>query len=110
MGAIKIMLNIRKKGQTTIEYIILITIILGAFLAVGNYFKRGLQGRWKAAVDDLGDQYDPRAADSSVRQTFVSNTVTTIVTLNNADGFWTSRQDLSNSIDRKTGTVSVGAY
>ena len=33
-----------------------------------HYFKRGLQGRWKGAMEELGDQYDPRTTNSSVEQ------------------------------------------
>ena len=47
----------RKKGQSTLEYAILIIIIIGALLSIQVYIKRGIQGRWKAAVDDLGEQF-----------------------------------------------------
>ena len=98
------------KGQTALEYIVLLIIVLGALLAIQNYFKRGLQGRWKAAVDDMGDQYDPRTADSAVRHTLSQSTNTSIIALNEAGGYWTKRTDESASTDRTQGTVSVGAY
>jgi len=47
----------RKKGQSTLEYAILIIIILGALLSVQVYIKRGVQGRLKQAADDIGSQY-----------------------------------------------------
>jgi len=49
----------RKKGQSTLEYAILIVIILGALIAIQQYIKRGVQGRMKSATDDVGDQYSP---------------------------------------------------
>ncbi len=104
------MVRRHKKGQTTLEYIVLIIIVLGALLTIQNYFKRGLQGRWKAAMDDMGDQYDPRTADSAVRHTLVHGTNTSIVTMNDAGGYWTQRTDESLSTERKQGTVSAGAY
>ena len=104
------MLRTRRKGQSTLEYIVLIIIVLGALLAISNYFKRGLQGRWKAALDDMGDQYDPRVADSSIRHTLVQSTNTSIIALNDAGGFWTQRTDESLSTERKQGNVAVGAY
>ena len=64
-----------KKGQSTLEYTILLIIVMGAFLGVSNYFKRGVQGRWKSAVDDFGDQYDPRATNSWIRHVISSNSV-----------------------------------
>ncbi len=47
----------RKKGQSTLEYAILIIIIIGALLSIQVYIKRGIQGRLKAATDDIGDQF-----------------------------------------------------
>ena len=52
------MLRIRKRnGQSVLEYIILIVIVIAALLTLQVYMKRGLQGRLKQATDDIGDQY-----------------------------------------------------
>jgi hypothetical protein len=47
----------KKRGQSTLEYAILIIIVIGALLSIQVYIKRGLQGRLKSATDDIGDQY-----------------------------------------------------
>ncbi len=60
----------RKKGQSTLEYAILIIIIIGALLSIQVYIKRGIQGRLKGAADDIGDQF-------SVGNTNVVQTMTT---------------------------------
>lgn len=99
-----------KRGQSTLEYSILIIVVLGAFLGISNYFKRGIQGRWKASVDDLGDQYDPRLANSSVRHVLVSNTETIVATFNVVGGVWTTRIDITNAIETKQGSIAVGSY
>ncbi len=44
------------KGQSTLEYAILIVIIIGALITLQIYIKRGLQGRLKSATDDIGEQ------------------------------------------------------
>ena len=49
----------RQRGQSTLEYVILIIIILGALLSIQVYIKRGIQGRLKSATDDIGDQFKP---------------------------------------------------
>jgi len=49
----------RQKGQSTLEYAILIIIIIGALLAIQVYIKRGVQGRLKSATDDIGTQFSP---------------------------------------------------
>ena len=52
--------SLRKmKGQSTMEYAILIMIIIGALLSIQVYIKRGVQGRLKSAADDIGEQFSP---------------------------------------------------
>ena len=100
----------KRLGQSIIEYVAIVTIVLGAFVAAGNYIKRGLQGRWKATVDDLGDQYDPRVASTDLRHTIISNNETRIIVLNAQKGFYTSRIDITNSTESKSGSRTIGAY
>ena len=96
------------KGQSILEYTLIITIVLGAFLGIQNYFKRGLQGRWKTAVDDLGDQYDPIIANTRVRHLIDSTTRTIINTVPVAGGQQqTTRVDITNSTETKTGFISI---
>jgi len=47
----------KKKAQSSLEYAILIIIVLGALLSIQVYIKRGIQGRLKSATDDIGEQY-----------------------------------------------------
>ena len=47
----------QKRGQSTLEYAVLIVVIIGALLTLQVYIKRGVQGRLKSAADDIGDQY-----------------------------------------------------
>jgi uncharacterized protein (UPF0333 family) len=47
----------QKRGQSTLEYAVLIVVIIGALLTIQVYIKRGVQGRLKSAADDIGDQY-----------------------------------------------------
>ena len=51
--------NKKTKGQSTLEYAVLIIIVIGALLSIQVYIKRGVQGRLKSAADDIGDQYSP---------------------------------------------------
>src|SRR5476651_2498840 len=46
----------QKRGQSTLEYAVLIVIIIGALLTIQVYIKLGVQGRVKSAADDIGDQ------------------------------------------------------
>lgn len=52
-----------KRAQSTIEYFVLICVIVGALVGMQVYFKRGMQGKLKGISEDLsgGEQYSPRA-------------------------------------------------
>jgi len=53
---------INKKAQTIIEYVAIILVVISVFMAMGAYYKRSLQGRYRQAGDVLGggEQYTPR--------------------------------------------------
>ena len=55
-----------RKAQTILEYTVILIIILGVMIAMKNYVKRGIQGLWKSAADDVGDQYDPQHINSII--------------------------------------------
>ena len=48
------MLKLKRKGQSTAEYAIVIGLVIAAAVAMQVYVKRGLQGKMKDAVDDNG--------------------------------------------------------
>ena len=54
-----------KKAQSTLEYAILIAVVVGALIGMQTYVKRGLQGRLKAATDDVGSQFEPTVSTVS---------------------------------------------
>ncbi len=101
---------LKRRGQSPIEYTFLVIIVIGALLTFGNYFKRGIQGRWKAVVDDIGDQYDPRVADSNSFFSMQVNSQTRITTVPTINGLITFRTDFSNAIESRTANVEVGSY
>lgn len=70
----------KKRGQSTLEYAVLIIIIIGALLSIQVYIKRGIQGRLKGAADDIGDQFSigntnmttTKRTDSYTNETFIN--------------------------------------
>jgi Flp pilus assembly pilin Flp len=64
----------KRKGQSTLEYAVLIVIIIAALLAMNQYIKRGLQGRLKSSTDDIGDQFSPGNTNVHRVVTTASNT------------------------------------
>lgn len=91
------------RGQSIVEYSVIIVIVMAVFLTMQHYIKRGMQGKWKASVDDLGEQYDPRYVNGYVRYTYNSVSNSEIYTVPAAGGYWTNRVDSVQSTEKKTG-------
>jgi uncharacterized protein (UPF0333 family) len=67
---------INRKGQSTLEYAILIIIIIAALVSLQTYIKRGVQGRLKGATDDISDGFSiANGANYQKSVVSVSNTV-----------------------------------
>lgn len=79
-----------KKGQSTLEYALIIAVIIAGLLMMQHYVKRGYSGKLKSSADDMGEQFDPAAYSanftvksiSQVNQTVkAGNTTSTYVDL-----------------------------
>ena len=105
-----------RKGQTILEYTVIVIIILGVMIAMKDYVKRGIQGRWKSATDDFGEQYDPQAVNSNIMYATQVNSDSIVTVENGSDnstgqleqGQWTNRLDTSNAVETKIGNTQIG--
>lgn len=74
------MLVMNRKAQSTLEYAILIGIVVGALLSMQNFLKRSFQGKLQSLGDNLGDPYSPghtnrvELANSRVERTVETTT------------------------------------
>ncbi len=53
-------IHLNKKGQGTLEYAIIIAVIVAALIVMQNYVKRGMQGKLRESTDSIGDQFSPK--------------------------------------------------
>jgi hypothetical protein len=49
----------KNKGQSTLEFAVLVVCIVAAAVAMGVYIKRGVQGRIRQSADEIGTLYSP---------------------------------------------------
>ena len=73
------MVRLNRRGQNTLEYVLLVTAVVAAFLGIQHYLNRGVQGRMKSASDNIGKQFDAYATTNSYTTTKLS-TVNDVVT------------------------------
>jgi uncharacterized protein (UPF0333 family) len=73
------MFYVKTKGQSTLEYVILLGFVVAALIAMGVYMKRGSEGQLRSAVDQVGEQYEARNtnADYTTTRHLLQSEVTT---------------------------------
>jgi Flp pilus assembly pilin Flp len=94
--------GLSRRGQSTLEYAVLIVVIIAALVAMQVYLKRGVQGRMRESTDQIGEQFSPGYTTSNrVTTTFAQSKEVT-------DAYQTSTQIL-NQFQNRTGAESVMA-
>ena len=66
----------KRKAQSTLEYGVVIAVIVAGLVAMQTYIKRGVQGRLRQASDDIGEQFSPG---------YTTGTTTTTTTVNSTE-------------------------
>lgn len=89
----------RKTGQSTLEYALIIAVVLGALLAMNNYMRRGVQGRLRSSADSIGDQFSAgnTTYKTVTQQTTDNKTKETFGLSVGADGQSTTTKDVGVS-------------
>lgn len=56
------MAGIRKKGFLSIEYALLIAVLVAALIGMSVYLRRSISGKWRTVADvfGYGRQYEPK--------------------------------------------------
>ena len=90
----------QKRGQSTLEYAVLIIVIIGALLTIQVYIKRGVQGRLRSAADDIGDQYSDGNMNEIRTTNRFSNTEETFNAGNSASNMLSNEltNEMQNSV------------
>lgn len=103
-----------QRGQSTIEFAVIIACVVAALLAMQVYIKRGISGRLRSAADGIGQQYDPRNTDSDITISLDSDVTTTVKTDNGETGDGierlktTTTVDIEKEVEKRKGYEKVG--
>ena len=49
-----------RKGQSTLEYAVIIAVIGAGLVLLSQYVRRGYQGKLRSQADSLGQQFEPK--------------------------------------------------
>jgi len=94
---------VKNKAQSTLEYAILIGVIVGGLIAMQIYLKRGWQGKLKESADSMGTQFSPGQTTSNYTTNSYSNSTETI----NADR--TTNTQIHKQETNRTGNEDTSA-
>jgi hypothetical protein len=102
-----IKVNIMRRAQSTIEYILVIGALAASLIIMGAYMKRGFQGNVRGLSDQIGEQYEPgRMSINNIETVTVIDSETTESTssdgsLASQDSDSEQRQTISRSIQER---------
>jgi uncharacterized protein (UPF0333 family) len=90
------------RGQSTLEYVILLGFVVAALIAMGVYMKRGFQGKLRESTDQIGEQY-------SAGNTTSDYTTTSSMTQTESVSAGGVSSSSSTSTQNRTGSETVSA-
>jgi uncharacterized protein (UPF0333 family) len=101
--------HLKNRGQSTLEYAVVIAVIVAALVAMQTYIKRGMMGKLKQGADDMGEQFSSHAST----QNYTTNSVV-VSTENVASAAVTAKGGLTKSTlsqnSQRYGTDIVSKY
>lgn len=67
-----------KRAQSTLEYAVIIAVVVAGLLAMQFYIERGLKGKLRTSTDNIGEQYAPGLTTGTYTTTTGSTSAETI--------------------------------
>lgn len=95
----------KQKGQSTLEYALIIAVVVAGLFAMQIYMKRGIEGKLRTSTDDIGGQFE---AGNSTVYSASNHTGTTVerttagVTVSRSDGTDGSLRDTFSTSGNET--------
>ena len=96
------MFKLQKKGQSTLEYVILIGFVVSALIMMGIYIKRSIQGKLRESSDQIGEQFSVYKTNS------IYNTYTDLQQTEKQTSGGASTVKYDKNEQKRTGYESVG--
>jgi hypothetical protein len=96
----------KRKGQSTLEYALIIAVVVGGLLLMQHYVRRGFAGRVRTASDDMGEQFDPYRYTANWTINQASNVEQTV----DPDTRASRTEHNTAQTSLRTGGEAIGAY
>ncbi|MFH1397226.1 MAG: hypothetical protein ABIH27_01575 [Candidatus Omnitrophota bacterium] len=94
-----------RKGQSVLEFTMVVFACIVALIAMQVYVKRSMQGRLRNLGDELGQHYAPRNTGSNIITTQFGSTTTITNTIETG----TTTNTTSDITETRSGTEALGS-
>ncbi len=95
-----------KKGQSILEYTLLLGIVVAGILIMQHFVKRGFQGGLKDSADKMGDQFSASGTSTYRSVSLTTDKIITEETATTTDG----ASGIGAYVDNLEGTFDKGVY
>lgn len=93
----------KNRAQSTLEYAILIVVVIMALIGIQAYLKRGIQGRMRDSADQIGEQFSAEFSETNV-------TTRSKAVVNETQRAGITTQDFKEQWTERTGSEAIGNY
>jgi Flp pilus assembly pilin Flp len=97
---------LNKKAQSTLEYAVIIAIVVAGLIAMQVYIKRGIHGRLRDATDQIGEQFSPTLTTGTTTTTSIVRSSEKIDGGAQPTTTSTSKQEQTRTVNEKTATLN----
>ena len=91
------------RAQSTLEYALIIAAVVAGLIMMQIYMKRGVGGRMKQSVDQIGSQFDPVAYSGNITTNYTR--ISNEMTQNRV-----TTSSITNEQTRRTGSTTLNAW
>lgn len=93
----------KSRGQSTLEYAILIVVVIMALIGIQAYLKRGVQGRMRDSADQIGDQFSAEFSSYNIL-------TTTGARVHENQTGWVTTTNYQEQYTSRAGNESIGNF
>ena len=94
----------RRRGQGTLEYAVLIAVIIASFLALQHYMRRGIAGKLRSSAKEISqEQFSMGSTDRTVKTIYPNG-----YTSKEAFGIGIDTTEVATAQARGSGDANIG--
>jgi uncharacterized protein (UPF0333 family) len=103
-------INKLAKAQSSLEYTVVVAVVVAALISMTAYIKRSAQGNYREQADQIGSAYDPKNTTSDVTISSIGNSSSNNVTTEDpvTHILATTTTSSTHNDMSKSGTETVG--